>query len=56
MVMFHPEIPYAVAQQRGAAQQALLKELARGAAGIEDIDIDDAVQQVSARLPALPAG
>ncbi|MGB5345793.1 MAG: NAD(P)/FAD-dependent oxidoreductase [Woeseia sp.] len=54
MVMFHPEIPYAVAQQRGAAQQALLKELARGATTIDDIDIDHAVQQVTAKLPALP--
>ena len=56
MVMFHPEIPYAVAQQRGAAQQALLRELAAGASTIDDIDIDAAVREVEARLPALSTG
>ena len=30
MVMFHPEIPYAQAQRRGAVQEVLLAELDAG--------------------------
>ena len=54
MVMFHAEIPYAVAQQRGAAQQALLRELVAGASGIDDIDLDVAAQKVRDSLPPVP--
>ncbi len=53
MVMFHPEIPYAVAQQRGAAQQALLRKLTAGASRIDEIDIDAVARTVQDELPAL---
>ncbi|MDA0995171.1 MAG: NAD(P)/FAD-dependent oxidoreductase [Proteobacteria bacterium] len=51
MVMFHDEIPYAVAKERGAVQQRLLKELTRDVDSIEDIDIDTAARLVERRLP-----
>lgn len=54
MVMFHDEIPYAVAQRRGALQQELLNELTREADSLEDIDMDVAVSRVLERLPPLP--
>lgn len=38
MVMFHPEISYAEAQQRGAVQDELLGELIGDARRLEDID------------------
>jgi kynurenine 3-monooxygenase len=53
MVMFHDEIPYAVAQRHGALQQALLDELTRDVESIEDIDLDAAVS-AARRLPKLP--
>ncbi len=56
MVMFHAEIPYAVAQQRGAKQQALLRELVAGAGDLGDIDLDAAVRRVREALPPLPSG
>ena len=40
MVMFHPEISYAEAQQRGAAQDRLLGELIGDARSLEEIDFD----------------
>jgi kynurenine 3-monooxygenase len=55
MVMFHPEIPYAVARQRGAAQQALLQRISAGASSIDDIDLDAAEALILAELPALDA-
>ena len=42
MVMFHPEISYAQARQRGAAQDRLLGELIGDARRFEDIDFDRA--------------
>lgn len=53
MVMFHPEIPYAVAQERGAIQQNLLNELTRNAGKLEDIDLEAAVVLTRQRLPSL---
>jgi len=53
MVMFHEEIPFAVAQQRGALQQALLEELVRDAHALEEIDLDVAASLARARLPPL---
>jgi kynurenine 3-monooxygenase len=56
MVMFHPEIPYAEAQRRGALQEQLLHELDQ--AGGADAAADSALAQqlVSARLvPLTPA-
>jgi kynurenine 3-monooxygenase len=53
MVMFHDEIPFAVAQRRGALQQALLDELVRDAQALEDVDLDASETLVRERLPAL---
>jgi len=53
MVMFHDEIPYAIAQERGAVQQKLLEELTDGANTIEQIDLDSAAAEVETRLPPL---
>jgi kynurenine 3-monooxygenase len=47
MVMFHDEIPYAEAQRRGAAQQALLEELTRNASSLDDIDLDAAERRAA---------
>ena len=60
MVMFHPEIPYAEAQRRGALQEQLLHELDQ--AGRADAAAESALAQrlVGARLapltPAMPPG
>ncbi|HEX2140460.1 MAG TPA: NAD(P)/FAD-dependent oxidoreductase [Woeseiaceae bacterium] len=54
MVMFHAEIPYAVAQRRGALQQALLDELTCDADTLEQIDLEAAVSLTRQKLPELP--
>jgi kynurenine 3-monooxygenase len=53
MVMFHAEIPYATAQQRGIVQAALLDELTRDSDEIAQIDIDAAEREASSRLASL---
>jgi kynurenine 3-monooxygenase len=53
MVMFHPEISYAQALQRGAVQARLLEEL-DGGAGVP-LDAARAESLVRERLPPLPA-
>ncbi len=53
MIMFHDEIPYAVAQERGAMQQRLLEELTENATRLDDIDLDAAAALVESRLPPL---
>jgi hypothetical protein len=50
MVMFHPEIPYAEAQRRGALQTALLNELTAGTASLSDIDLSRIAALVQQRL------
>jgi kynurenine 3-monooxygenase len=50
MVMFHHEIPYLTAQQRGTLQAAILSDLTRGAARLSDIDFARAETQVNAQL------
>jgi kynurenine 3-monooxygenase len=54
MVMFHDEIPYAVARNRGAVQQQLLLELTRDCRSLLDVDLDAAVNCVREALPPLP--
>jgi kynurenine 3-monooxygenase len=54
MVMFHDEIPYAVARDRGAVQQQLLLELTRDYRSLQDIDLDAAANCVREALPPLP--
>ena len=53
MVMFHAEIPYATAQQRGDIQAEFLDEVTRDATEIGQIDLDAAEREASTRLPAL---
>ena len=53
MIMFHDEIPYAVAQERGIVQQQLLEALTQTAASMDDIDLDAALAEVKKRLPPL---
>ncbi len=53
MIMFHDEVPYAVAQERGAIQQRLLEELTADAECLDDVDLDAAVSLVESRLPPL---
>jgi len=51
MVMFHPEIPYAEAERRGAVQQQILDILeARSGAGPLDFDRELARTLVEERL------
>ena len=51
MIMFHDEISYATAQERGDVQQRLLEELTEGIDSMDKIDIDEAVKTVETRLP-----
>lgn len=53
MVMFHPEIPYAVAQQRGAMQQRLLQEITAGVNSVDEVDLSAAEEKIRSALPAL---
>jgi kynurenine 3-monooxygenase len=53
MVMFHDEIPYAVAKERGAVQQELLEALTVSAETMADIDLEAAARLVESRLPPL---
>ncbi len=53
MVMFHHEIPYRVAYERGAIQAEILGELTRDASGMDDVDLARAETLIVARLPEL---
>ena len=53
MVMFHANIPYLVAQQRGEVQKALLEEFTQHVASLEEVDLDAAAAAVLVRLPAI---
>ena len=55
MVMFHHEIPYRTALERGAVQSRLLADLTRHADTLADIDYDSAGRAVEERLAPLPA-
>ena len=46
MVMFHHEIPYRTALERGAIQERLLADLTRGAAALEDVDYARAEREI----------
>ena len=50
MVMFHPEIPYAEAQRRGAAQAQILRELADPVGSMEEVDVARAGALIDALL------
>ena len=53
MVMFHADIPYLLAQQRGEVQKALLEEFTAAASHIDEIDIDAAIAAAVRRLPPI---
>jgi kynurenine 3-monooxygenase len=53
MVMFHADIPYLVAQQRGEVQSALLEEFTEHADELDDVDVDAAAGAAVERLPPL---
>jgi kynurenine 3-monooxygenase len=54
MVMFHHEIPYSAALERGRIQNDILQELTLTAASIDDIDYARAATLIGARLSVLP--
>ena len=51
MVMFHADIPYQVAFERGEIQKRLLEEFTRTADSMREVDIDAAADAVRERLP-----
>ncbi len=53
MVMFHPEIDYRIAKQRGAVQAELLAEFCDGLTHFEQVDLDAALTAVKQRLTPL---
>ncbi|HMD73960.1 MAG TPA: NAD(P)/FAD-dependent oxidoreductase [Steroidobacteraceae bacterium] len=53
MVMFHHEIPYSMAQQRGLIQSRLLEDLTAHAATIADVDFERATRSIEAHLPPI---
>jgi hypothetical protein len=54
MVMFHHEIPYLTAQQRGAAQADILTELTGGkVSALSEVDFERAERRIDASLPPL---
>jgi kynurenine 3-monooxygenase len=55
MVMFHADIPYLVAQQRGEVQNALLEEFTEDAATLAEVDLDGAAAAARKRLPPIAA-
>jgi hypothetical protein len=53
MVMFHHEIPYAIAQRRGLIQTRLLEELTATAATIAEVDFERAGREIEIQLPPI---
>ena len=53
MVMFHHEIPYSVAQRRGAIQATLLAELTENIETLDQVDMDRAADLVDNQLQPL---
>jgi kynurenine 3-monooxygenase len=53
MVMFHHEIPYLVAQQRGGIQAQLLTDLTAGVSDLADVDFKRAEREIESRLPPI---
>ena len=53
MVMFHHEIPYSLALERGRTQGEILDELTQTAAELGEVDYARARELIEARLPSL---
>jgi kynurenine 3-monooxygenase len=45
-VTFREDIPYALARQRGNAQDAILMEICRRPLSIEDLNLEEVLQEV----------
>jgi len=50
MVMFHDEIPYRVAFERGRIQETILNELTETATTLDEVDYERAAALINARL------
>ena len=53
MVMFHDDIPYSTAQERGRTQQEILEALTHDATTLDQVDFERAGQMIVARLPPI---
>ncbi|MEO1202122.1 MAG: NAD(P)/FAD-dependent oxidoreductase [Pseudomonadota bacterium] len=53
MIMFHADIPYAVAQTRGDVQREILEEFTADANALSEVDLSAAERAVIRRLPAI---
>jgi kynurenine 3-monooxygenase len=53
MVMFHHEISYRTAQQRGAVQLQILADLTRGRRALAEVDYAHAEREINSRLSIL---
>jgi kynurenine 3-monooxygenase len=53
MVMFHHDIPYATAYERGRVQAQLLNELTQNATALNEIDLQQAAVRVRTLLQPL---
>jgi kynurenine 3-monooxygenase len=53
MVMFHDDIPYAAALERGREQTAILAELTRGITSLTQVDYARAESLIRSRLPPI---
>jgi kynurenine 3-monooxygenase len=54
MVMFHHEIPYQIAQQRGTVQAEILHGLSAGSiTALSEVDFERAGVEINSRLPSL---
>jgi hypothetical protein len=50
MVMFHHEIPYRMALERGRIQGEILQQLTRNAQRVADVDFKQAALEIERRL------
>ena len=55
MVMFHDEIPYAVAMERGRIQNKILALLTRNVSTLAAVDFQAAQRMIGERLPPIPS-
>jgi kynurenine 3-monooxygenase len=55
MVMFHHEIPYRVAYERGRVQAMIISELTANACSLDDISVAQMTAAIDGRLPPLAA-
>ena len=53
MVMFHHEIPYAMAYQRGKTQQEILDDLTTDIEQLDEVNMERAAAMINSRLPPI---